>query len=106
MNKSLAIAVLLGAVSAEIKPVDINAKKLEAIVIGALKGAIHAEGFDDITKCISDGNDVLKSAEKAVKDFERKSVSGTAAGLKDIADMLMDVKNGMADCSHIKADWI
>lgn len=79
--------------------------KLEQIVAGVLKGALDAEGFTDINKCIKDAEGVFADAEAAIKDFSKKDVPDTIEGVKKIADMLMIVKAGMTDCSDLKADW-
>lgn len=49
MQKSLAIATF--AAAARTQQVN-DTNKLELIVAGLLKGALSAEGFTDITKCI------------------------------------------------------
>ena len=79
--------------------------KLEEIVSGVLKGALDAEGFTDINQCINDAEGVFADAKEAIADFEKKDIPDTINGIKKIADMLMIVKKGMSDCSHLKADW-
>jgi hypothetical protein len=82
-----------------------DATMLEDIVSGVLRGALDAEGFTDITQCINDAEGVFADAKAAVADFEKKNVNDTINGIKKIAEMLMIVKSGMSDCSHIEADW-
>jgi len=84
---------------------SVDVKKLEAIVGGMLKGALDAEGFQDINTCIADAEHVFTDAEEAIKDFETKDVSKVIDGIKKIADILQTVQKGMSDCSHLKADW-
>ena len=76
------------------------------IVEGILKGALEAEGFDDIEKCITDIETVVTDAEAAVKDFEGHSPAQIEDGLKQVAGAIMAIKSGMSDCSSIKADWV
>lgn len=38
---------------------DFDKKKFEQITRGVLKGALDAEGFNDIEKCIEDGSTIL-----------------------------------------------
>jgi hypothetical protein len=98
MNK-LALALLLGSASA------IDTKYVQ-IVEGMLKGALDAEGFDDIVKCLGEGEVIIKDAEKAYADFSgHPSIDDVIDGIEEIADILKQVKYGMKDCSHIKADW-
>ena len=98
MNK-LALSLLLGTASA----VD---QKYVQIVSGLLKGALDAEGFDDIEKCLGDGEVIVKDAEKAYTDFSgHPTIDEVIDGVEEIADILKEVKYGMKDCSSIKADW-
>jgi hypothetical protein len=83
----------------------VDVKKLEDMVGGMLKGALEAEGFDDINSCIADAEVIFKDAEDAFKDFETKDVSKIIDGVKKVADILTNVQKGMSDCSHLKADW-
>ena len=102
MNK-YTLALLLGTAAAHNKNVDV--KQVEEIVGGFLKGALDAEGFDDINKCIQDGEHIITDVEDAVQHFEKKDAKDIIAGLEDLADLIKQVKAGMSDCSHLKADW-
>lgn len=84
---------------------DVDVKMLEEIVGGILKGAIDAEGFTDINSCIKDAETVFADAKLAIDDFKKKDVSDVIAGIKEVAELMKVVKNGMQDCSSIKADW-
>jgi len=75
------------------------------ITEGFLLGALDAEGFTDIEKCIQDGEHIVKDAEAAYTDFKSKDPKDIVDGLKQIADALLTVKAGMSDCSSVKADW-
>ena len=101
MNK-LTLALLLGTVAAE-QQNDLT--QVEQIVGGFLKGALEAEGFDDINKCIHDGETIIKDSEDAYSHFSKKDVKDVVAGLTDIVDIIKTVEAGMSDCSHIAADW-
>jgi len=48
----------------------IDAEKLKGIVGGLIMGALDAEGFDDIVKCIKCSEHIFFDVEEAVKDFE------------------------------------
>jgi hypothetical protein len=52
------------------------------IVKGFLKGAIEAEGFNDIETCITDVEHVVSDAETAFSDFESKDVHKIVDGFK------------------------
>merc|ERR1740117_218103 len=79
--------------------------KIEGIVGGILKGALKAEGFDDINSCISDAETIFKDAEEAFADFKTKDVTKIVAGIEKLADLLQHVKAGMKDCTQSKIDW-
>jgi len=78
---------------------------LEQIVEGVLRGALHAEGFDDINHCLTDAEHVFTDAENAYNDFKAGGTSKVIDGVKQLADLLKNVKSGMKDCANIKADW-
>jgi len=75
------------------------------ITEGFLWGALDAEGFTDIEKCIQDGEHVVQDAEKAYTDFKSHDVEDVLDGFKQVADALLTIKSGMSDCSSIKSDW-
>ena len=102
MKFSLAITALLANASAQ-ETVDM--KKMELITEGFLRGGLHAEGFDDITKCITDAEGVLKDAEGAYQDFATKKLTKIADGFTKLADMVTKIQVGMQDCSTTPADW-
>ena len=79
MKTSYAVAALLAGVCAE-------ESKYVLIAEGILKGALEAEGFTDIEKCIQDGEKLVQDAEAAVKDFEQGDAGDVIDGLKKIAD--------------------
>lgn len=72
MNKHLTLALFLGTTIAKPQLKD-NTVMVE-IVKGFLKGAIEAEGFNDIEACMKDAGRVIKDAEAAFTDFESKDV--------------------------------
>ena len=85
--------------------VQLDRIKLEKIVGGVLRGALHAEGFDDINHCIADAEAVFADAEGAYQDFKAGGAAKVIAGMKELADLFKQVKAGMSDCSSVKADW-
>jgi hypothetical protein len=109
MNK-LTYAALIGAAAAhghkgQHHNQKVDKKQLEEIVGGLLRGAIDAEGFDDIDSCIKDAETVFGDAKIAVSDFKKGDAAGAIAGIKEIADIMKVVESGMKDCTSIKADW-
>ena len=46
-----------------------------------MKGALHAEGFDDINSCIADAETVFNDAEIAVQDFKAGGATNVIKGL-------------------------
>jgi hypothetical protein len=102
LNKSAVIAMLLANASAK-QAVDVV--KMEQIAEGLLMGALDAEGFTDIASCIKDVSTFVSDTEVAYADFKKKDVQSIIAGVKEIGEMIKVVKNGMADCSSLKADW-
>lgn len=70
-----------------------------------LRGALDAEGFDDISKCLKDAEVVIGDVEVIFEDLEAHKASKILDALKKFANLMKTVKAGMSDCSHIKADW-
>ena len=101
---TLTALVAACANAAEQQPQD--AQKYVSMVEGFLMGAIDAEGFTDIEKCIGDGEAIIKDAEDAFKQFQQKHLSNKIAGIKDVADAISKIADGMKDCSSLKADWV
>lgn len=106
MKTSFAVAALIGSTSARYSaPVPAINQEFVDIVSGVLMGALNAEGFNDIEKCIQDVEHVFTDAKTAIADFEKGDVSSVIDGIKEIADLLKSVQAGMKDCSSLKADW-
>ena len=101
--KYLAACALLGVASAD----NLRMDKQQFILMteGFLKGALHAEGFDDIEKCIQDVESAVTDLEIVYTDFKDGGVTKIVDGLVHVADFIKIVKNGLSDCSHIEADW-
>ena len=76
---------LVGAVSAD---VALDRIKLEKIVGGVLKGALNAEGFDDINSCIADAETVFIDADVAVKDFKAGGAANAIKGIQEVGKIL------------------
>lgn len=60
----------------------------EQIVFGVLKGALYAEGLDDITSFIGDGKAIIADSENAFENFKAGDVSHVVDGLKDVGDII------------------
>ena len=101
--KYLAVCALLGASSA--KNLRMDKGQFIAMTEGFLKGALNAEGFDDIEKCIQDAEEAITDIEVIYVDFKGHNVDQIVDGLKHVADFIQTIKHGMTDCSSIKADW-
>lgn len=70
-----------------------------------LKGALDAEGFSDVTRCVTDGVTILKDSQIAVQDFEQGTADSVVAGLKELAEILTVSQSALKDCASLKADW-
>lgn len=64
-----------------------------------MKGAINSAGFDDIEKCLTDIQSVVKDAEAAFTDFKKENLSGAEAGVKDVGAMLYAIYKATGDCN-------
>lgn len=80
------LMLVSGAMAAS--QVELDRIKLEEIVGGILKGALHAEGFDDINKCIADAEDIFIDADHAVNDFKAGGATNVIKGLQEIGNIL------------------
>lgn len=56
-------------------------------------------------KCLTGGEKILGEVVEAVKDFEEKSASGAAAGLKVLAQVVKDISAEVQTCEGVTADW-
>jgi hypothetical protein len=72
---------------------------LELIAKGAIKGALHTEGLDDILTCLSDPAVTLKEFESAIAQFEKKDMSGITMGFMDLAAAFNTLAKGVKDCN-------
>ena len=101
--KYFTACALLGAASAD----NLRMDKQQFVLMteGFLKGALNAEGFDDIEKCIQDVETAVTDLEIVYTDFKDGGVSKIVDGLTHVADFIKTVKNGLSECSHIPADW-
>lgn len=99
-----AAALLIGSVAAK-QDLSPTAQEALSITEGFIKGALDAEGFDDIEKCIGDGIALVKDAETAYTDLKKKDVKDIIAGLKAIGDGVKEVQAGLKDCAHLKDDY-
>jgi hypothetical protein len=94
--KYLTYLALMATVDAKSEQqVQLDRIKLEKIVGGVLKGALDAEGFDDINACIADAEHVFQDADAAYLDFKAGGASKVIAGMKELADLFKQVKAGM-----------
>ena len=70
-----------------------------------LRGAINAEGLNEIAKCVSDLESVVVDVDTAVKDFKAGGATNVLNGLKALGDTFKQVGSSMKDCSSTQADW-
>jgi hypothetical protein len=102
MRPAFVAALLMGTTSAAApKSTLTDAVKFTE---GFLLGALDAEGFTDIEKCIKDAELLYVDAKIAVADFEKKDLKDIISGFKDVAQMIGVIKAGMTDCGHLKED--
>jgi hypothetical protein len=74
------------------------------LIEGVMKGALHAEGLDDLDACFADAESIAKDAEAAFDDFKTRDVQHVTDGIKEVADLLSKVHDGLKDCSSFKGD--
>lgn len=96
-----AAALLLGTASATLTPTE---QKALSITEGFVKGALDAEGFDDIEKCIKDGETLVSDSETAFTDFKKRDVKDVIAGLEAVGAGIKAIEAGLQDCGHLKDD--
>ena len=97
MRTSAAVAaMLMSTASASIDKVE-----LEQISLGLFEGMLDEEHLEDVVTCATvDVPHSVGEIERAMKDFEQKSVSGTIAGLDEIAKAMGDMSSGMKTCAN------
>ena len=76
-----------------------------AITKGLLKGALKAEGLDNIENCINDTIQIVDNVEIAIDDFKKNSASATLDGLEHLAHAIMGMKDELVQCKGVVADW-
>jgi hypothetical protein len=54
---------------------------------------------------MKDADTVILDAEIAVADFKKMDASDVMAGIKEVAEMMKVVHQGMKDCTSLRADW-
>ena len=64
---------------------DITSNKYFLISRGLLRGALDAEGFNDIEKCFGDAKTIAIDTENAYFAFKKGGTSNIKAGLTDVA---------------------
>jgi len=60
---------------------DPAVKQAIEIISGILRGAVNAEGLQNINDCIQDSKIIVDDSIIAIKDFESKDVSKVVEGL-------------------------
>jgi len=110
MRKPSAVALLLATSTAQaIWPFDkkeidddidkITHSKAFLITKGVLRGALDAEGLDDIEKCFTDAKDIVHDVENAYADFKKGHASDVIDGVKQVGSMLLTLKKALKDCN-------
>lgn len=72
---------------------------MEGILIGAVK--VEAP---DIYECIEDAESFASDIAVAVADFEKKTLSGVTAGLKELGTAVKVVSSSVVTCKKAPAD--
>lgn len=85
--------------------VSISKSQVAQIVNGVLKGALEAEGADDLEQCLADTDLTIEDLNKAYNDLKLKTASGTADGLKDLGEAMEALGSAVQDCAGVKDDW-
>ena len=88
-SKEFVLALFLSNTSARYNSnyqFDLN--KAAKITEGVLRGALQAEGLDNLTNCLTEVETIGYDAEEAIQDFEKKTKAGVFAGIKEVGKML------------------
>lgn len=64
-------------------------------------GEAISTNFDN---CFDDSSDIISKTKEAIQDFELKSLKGTLAGLKVIAEIAHEVPDAMSACGAVKEE--
>lgn len=92
----------------EIKQKELDATNAQIafdISYGVLLGAVNAEGLENMSTCFSGPPDIINAAEVAIKDFKAGGVDNTIHGLKELAVLVTMMKQELAACKGVTADW-
>jgi len=79
----------------------ITHSKAFLVTKGVLRGALDAEGFDDIEHCLGDAEDILHDVEHAYADFKKGHAGDVIAGVKQVGNMLKSLKKALKDCNFV-----
>ena len=85
----------------------IDPKLLEAIqiIVGVLKGAVEAEGLDNIENCVKDSGDIVVDVYDAVMDFTKGDEKDVLNGIEELGKAVLEIKPLVEDCEGVAADW-
>lgn len=95
---------LMAAQAVQASEAKATVGEVAQITEGILIGAVNAEGLDNIEACLTDAEHVFGDVKAAVGDFEEKTASGTAQGLKELGAAVITISHMMKDCHGVVAD--
>ena len=84
---------------------ETNLQVAADIAYGLLLGAVKAEGLENMETCFSGPAQIIETAEQAIADFKAGGVDNVVHGLKELAVLTTQLKQEVAACKGVKADW-
>jgi hypothetical protein len=97
MDLGFAVAeVTVGKLELEQKSLEAtNLQVAYDISYGILMGAVKAEGLENMETCFAGPEQIIDTAEIAIKDFKAGGVDNTIHGLKELAVLVTMLKQEM-----------
>jgi len=68
-------------------------------------GAINAEGLENIEGCIKDGETIFSDVKTGIQLLEKGDATDELKGLEAIASGIFEIKDAVADCKGVVADF-
>jgi len=98
--------VIIGSSDPHVGEVPADVKIAGKVVVGILKGAIDAEGLDDIEMCIHDSTTIVKDVSAAITDFKKKDATAILEGLKLLSEGVFKIRHALTDCRGVEANFV
>jgi hypothetical protein len=88
----------------EPKTQSITSDQALDLLEGFLEGAVAAESFDELSKCITDAEPMIPAAEKAFKDCKTNSLNASLLCIADMAALAKEATTTLSDCENVGDD--